>query len=84
MKKAYGADKSFPGVTDVSQDIVEDVNLLLDVIESKHHPFRSVLQLWLIIFAFGVIEMDAWLQLIFLGTSIDQVKCAKVLVLLLK
>ena len=50
MEKAYGADKSFPGVTDGSQDIVEDVNLLLDVIESKHHPFRSILQRWLLIF----------------------------------
>ena len=33
MEKAYRADQSFPGLTEGSHDVVEDLNLLLDVIE---------------------------------------------------
>jgi hypothetical protein len=77
MEKAYRADQSFPDLSDGSHDVVEDLNLLLDVVESMFFVFVNIL-LFAPYLCFIVIGMGVWLQIIFLGTSIENVLCAKV------
>ena len=48
MEKAYRADQSFPDLTDGSHDVVDDLNLLLDVVESRLFVFVLFLYSFLI------------------------------------